>query len=101
MICNFCCVLLVLGTDEAAIIKVLGYRSNSQMLEVVKSYKTMFGKDLIADLKSETSGGFKKLLAGLCMAPADFDAMNLYNAIKVSLNTLSCLLTYLSSLLCI
>ena len=33
-----------IGTDEAAIIKVLGYRSHSQMLEVVKSFKTMFGK---------------------------------------------------------
>ena len=33
-----------IGTDEAAIIKVLGYRSHAQMLEVVKSFKTMFGK---------------------------------------------------------
>ena len=32
------------GTDEAAIIKVLGYRSHAQMLETVKSFKTMFGK---------------------------------------------------------
>ncbi|XP_060580366.1 annexin A6-like [Ruditapes philippinarum] len=70
------------GTDEAALIKVIGYRSNDQMLEVVKTYKTMFGRDLIADLKSETSGGFKKLLVGLCMVPADFDAMSLHNAIK-------------------
>lgn len=71
------------GTDEAAIIKVMGYRSNSQMLEVVSTYKTMFGRDLIEDLKSETSGGFKKLLAGLCMSSADFDATCLRNAIKV------------------
>ena len=78
-------VYILTGTDEAALIKVLGYRSNEQMLEVVKTFKTMYGRDLIADLKSETSGGFKKLCAGLCMVPADFDAMNLYNAIKVSL----------------
>ena len=70
------------GTDEAAIIKVMGYRSNSQMLEIVPSFKTMFGRDLIDDLKSETSGGFKKLLAGLCMSSADFDATCLHNAIK-------------------
>ncbi|KAH3705211.1 annexin A6-like isoform X1 [Dreissena polymorpha] len=70
------------GTDEAAIIKVMGYRSNPQMMEVVKSYKTMFGKDLKSELESETSGGFKTLLAGLCMSPADFDAYNLHKAIK-------------------
>ncbi|XP_052806894.1 annexin A6-like [Mya arenaria] len=70
------------GTDEAAIIKVLGYRSNEQMQQVVSSYKTMFGKDLIAELKSEISGGFEKLAVGLCMSSADFDAMNLHKAIS-------------------
>jgi hypothetical protein len=80
-----CCLYIITGTDEAALIKVIGYRSNDQMLEVVKTYKTMFGRDLIADLKSETSGGFKKLLVGLCMVPADFDAMSLHNAIKVGI----------------
>lgn len=42
----------------------------------------MFGKDLISELNSELSGGLKKLCAGLCMSPADFDAMNLNKAIK-------------------
>jgi len=72
------------GTDEAAIIAILGYRSNEQMQQVVSTYKTMFGKDLIADLKSEISGGFEKLAVGLCMSSADFDAMNLHKAIAVS-----------------
>ena len=39
-------------------------------------------KDLISELNSELSGGLKKLCAGLCMSPADFDAMNLNKAIK-------------------
>ena len=71
-----------LGTDEKAIINVLGFRDNAQRLEVVKSYKTMIGKDLIGELKGELSGGLKKLCIGLCMSPPDFDAMNLNKAIK-------------------
>lgn len=71
-----------LGTDEKAIINVLGFRDNAQRLEIVKSYKTMIGKDLIEELKGELSGGLKKLCIGLCMSPADFDAMNLNKAIK-------------------
>ena len=39
-------------------------------------------QDLIAELKSELSGGLKKLCTGLCMSPAHFDAMNLNKAIK-------------------
>ncbi|KAJ8307174.1 hypothetical protein KUTeg_015258 [Tegillarca granosa] len=70
------------GTDEDAIIKVMGYRSMDQRLEIVKTFKTMFGKDLISELKSETSGGFRQLLVGLCMSAPDFDAMNLNKAIK-------------------
>ncbi|XP_033733244.1 annexin A6-like [Pecten maximus] len=70
------------GTDEKAIINVLGFRSNEQRMEIVKTFKTMFGKDLVKELDGELSGGLKVLCHGLCMTSPDFDAMNLNKAIK-------------------
>ncbi|KAK6181663.1 hypothetical protein SNE40_009474 [Patella caerulea] len=71
-----------LGTDEDAIINVLCYRSNPQRQEIVKTFKTMFGKDLIDELKSELSGSLSDTIKCLCMAPDEFDAYQLRKAIK-------------------
>ncbi|XP_064594867.1 annexin A6-like [Liolophura sinensis] len=71
-----------LGTDEDAIIGVLAYRSNEQRQEIVKTFKTMFGKDLIKELKGELSGGLCKLATGLCLSSADFDATMVKKAIR-------------------
>ncbi len=38
------CALPCAGTDEKAIISVLGYRSNSQRMEIVSKFKSMYGK---------------------------------------------------------
>ena len=40
-------------------------------------------QDLVDDLKSELSGDFEKVLLGLMMTPARFDAHELKCAIKV------------------
>lgn len=71
-----------LGTDEEAIIQVMGYRSLSQRLEIVKIFKTMFGKDLIAELKSELSGNFCHTMTSLCKSVAERDADELRKAMK-------------------
>ncbi|PVD37280.1 hypothetical protein C0Q70_04277 [Pomacea canaliculata] len=71
-----------LGTDEEAIINILAYRSNPQRMEICSAYKTMFGKDLVADLKGDTSGNFFEVLKSLLMAPAELDAYICNKAIK-------------------
>lgn len=69
------------GTDEDTIIDILTKRSNSQRQEINQAFKSHFGRDLMADLKSELSGTVAKLILGLMMTPAQFDAKQLNKAI--------------------
>uniref|UniRef100_A0AAR2K3U7 Annexin n=1 Tax=Pygocentrus nattereri TaxID=42514 RepID=A0AAR2K3U7_PYGNA len=85
------------GTDEQAIINLLGSRSNKQRVPLVISYKTAYGKDLIKDLKSELSGNFEKVVLAMLKAPAQFDASELREAIKGAGTDEACLIEILSS----
>nr|XP_056713240.1 annexin A6 isoform X2 [Euleptes europaea] len=69
------------GTDEDAIIDVVTHRSNAQRQEIIKAYKSHFGRDLMADLKSEVGGALAKVILGLMMTPAQYDAKQLKKAI--------------------
>ncbi|XP_075622806.1 annexin A6 isoform X2 [Balearica regulorum gibbericeps] len=71
-----------LGTDEGTIINVLTQRSNAQRQEILKAYKAHYGRDLMADLKSELSGSFAKLILGLMLTPAQYDAKQLRKAVE-------------------
>ncbi|XP_015281358.1 PREDICTED: annexin A6 isoform X2 [Gekko japonicus] len=71
-----------LGTDEDAIIGVVTQRSNAQRQEIIKAYKSHFGRDLMADLKSEVSGALGKVILGLMMTPAQYDAKQLKKAME-------------------
>ncbi|XP_069098662.1 annexin A5 [Pleurodeles waltl] len=71
-----------LGTDEDAIVKLLISRSNKQRQLIALTFKTLFGRDLIDDLKSELSGKFEALLLALMVPAHLYDASELRNAIK-------------------
>ncbi|XP_070595146.1 annexin A6 isoform X3 [Erythrolamprus reginae] len=68
------------GTDEDAIIEVVTQRNNDQRQEIIKAYKSHYGRDLMADLKSEISGPLAKAILGLMMPPAFYDAKQLKKA---------------------
>ena len=70
-----------LGTNEDAIIDVLCRRTSFQRMEIVRTYKTSYGKDLLDDIKSETSGNFEKILVALLAYPTELYARELYEAI--------------------
>ncbi|XP_012989523.3 annexin A4 isoform X1 [Esox lucius] len=85
------------GTDEAAIIELLGSRTNKQRVPMVAAYKTTYGKDLFHDLKSELTGNFENLVLSMMQTPAKFDASHLKEAISGAGTDEACLIEILSS----
>ncbi|XP_072289623.1 annexin A1a [Eucyclogobius newberryi] len=78
-----------LGTDEDTLIEIMASRTNIEILEMKAAYKTEYKKDLEDDIKSDTSGDFRKALLELCKAGrtdgvveqlVDSDARALYEA---------------------
>lgn len=68
------------GTNEDAIIEVLCRRSTAQRVDIVRTYKTAYGKDLADDIRSETSGNFENVLVALLSSTNELYARELYEA---------------------
>ncbi|KAF6080444.1 annexin A6 [Phyllostomus discolor] len=71
-----------LGTDEGTIIDIVTQRSNAQRQQIRQTFKSHFGRDLMADLKSELSGDLARLILGLMMPPDHYDAKQLKKAME-------------------
>ena len=68
------------GTDEAALIKIIANRTNSQRQAIKAKYKATYGRDLVADLKSECHGKLEDAFVALFTEPIEYDADTLRDA---------------------
>lgn len=71
-----------IGTDEKAIITVMTGCSCAQRQQMMIDYKTLYGKDLISNLKGELKGKLEEVVLALMMTHAQFDAHQLRKAMK-------------------
>jgi len=71
------------GSDKEAILELITSRSNRQRQEICQSYKSLYGKDLLADLKYELTGKFERLIVGLMRPLSYCDAKEIKDAISV------------------
>ncbi|KAL6998037.1 Annexin D3 [Sarracenia purpurea var. burkii] len=72
------------GTDEKAIIWVLGHRNASQMRKIRETYQQLYNESLIAQLQSELSGDFGKAVVLWTYDPSERDARLANEAVKSS-----------------
>lgn len=70
------------GTDDKGLINVICYRTNEQRQKIAQEFKTCFGKDLIQDVKSETSGNFEKVLVALLTPITEYYITQLRSAMN-------------------
>ncbi|XP_030439696.1 annexin-like protein RJ4 [Syzygium oleosum] len=70
------------GTNEKAIIKVLGHRNVAQRKQIRQAYEQLFEGNLVKRLESELSRDFEKAVYRWILDPADRDAVLANVALK-------------------
>jgi len=71
-----------LGTDEKALINVIGRRPNYHMQKVREEYEKLYEKDLLKEVESDVSYNFKNLLIGLIKSRSEYRGEEVYKAVK-------------------
>ncbi|XP_073716814.1 annexin A1 [Misgurnus anguillicaudatus] len=62
-----------MGTDEAALIEILGTRSNKEITALKNSFREMYGELLEDNIKAEVKGELENVLVTLCKATRSED----------------------------
>eukprot|EP00026_Physarum_polycephalum_P007635 Phypoly_transcript_07700.p2 GENE.Phypoly_transcript_07700~~Phypoly_transcript_07700.p2 ORF type:complete len:110 (+),score=16.12 Phypoly_transcript_07700:212-541(+) len=70
------------GTNEKKIIETLVGLDNETIQKVREEFQAHYHKDLIKEIKSETSGNFERALVALLMHPVEYDAWLIHDAIE-------------------
>ncbi|XP_044002162.1 annexin B9-like [Aphidius gifuensis] len=70
------------GTDEEAIISILSNRNNQHRQHIANSFKALYGKDLIKDLKSELSGRFEDLIVAMMTPIIDYYVKEIHDSMS-------------------
>uniref|UniRef100_A0A2P2NYB1 Annexin n=1 Tax=Rhizophora mucronata TaxID=61149 RepID=A0A2P2NYB1_RHIMU len=70
------------GTNEKAIISILGHRNAAQRKQIREAYRGLYQEDLIRRLESELSGDFEKAVYRWTLDPEDRDAVLANVALK-------------------
>lgn len=70
------------GTDEKAIIEILGRRTAVQRREIREAYARLFRQSLVDSLRSELSGDFGRAVILWAQGPAERDATLAHEALK-------------------
>lgn len=71
-----------IGTDENRIIQVLTKHNTVQRQEIQSQYKKLYGRTLLEDLESESSGNFLKCLKIMLKPTIDYEAECVQSAMK-------------------
>jgi annexin A7/11 len=71
-----------IGTDEKVLVKIICNRSRPQLQAVEAAFKHKYGKDLKKELKSETSGFFRKVLVYRFQPQFEMKKKGLLKAVK-------------------
>ncbi|XP_023218157.1 annexin-B12-like [Centruroides sculpturatus] len=71
-----------IGTDERIVIDILTNHSNDQRQEIKAKYQSMYGRDLIEDLRAELGGHFEDVCTALLIPKYEYLAECLYRAVK-------------------
>ncbi|CAL0303571.1 unnamed protein product [Lupinus luteus] len=74
------------GTDENALIVILGHRNVYQRQQIRTAYEEIFQEDLVKKLESELTGDFERAVYRWILEPADRDAVIANVALKSGKN---------------